>query len=99
MSLSKDPCSLTPLGAALMRWKNYKREVAWNLSRACGAYTRPRTLANYDFRLPGAYYPRLRSDADEQIECEADVSTRACLQPLKTSVKNADTIVHYNTPQ
>ena len=93
MSLPKDPCSLTPRGAALMRWKNYKRELAGNLSRACEAHTRPRTLANHDRRPPGASYPLLHSDAEEQIEGAADVSTRACLQPLETFKKNADTSV------
>ena len=46
LSLAKDPCSLTPLGAALVRWKSYKRELAGNLSRAYNAYTRqPRLQA------------------------------------------------------
>ena len=64
--LAKGPCSLTPLVAALERWRILKRELAWDLSRAHNMYDLLRILAYYDFRPTGACYPRPRSDADKQ---------------------------------
>ena len=74
-----------------MRWRSYKRALTWDLSKTHNAYTLLRIRANYNFGLSGACCPRLSSDADEQNEDAADVSTRTSLRPLETFMKDTNT--------
>ena len=81
--LAKGPNSLMPLVAALVRWRSYKRALAWDLSKTHNAYTLPRILANYDFRPPGC--PRTpMSRTKMPLTCRREQACDSGRRPRRT---------------